>query len=66
MNRNRKPLIDYWLKSAQKDKKVMDSLFEQNHCPYSLYFGHSVLGKALKGYCVKIVGKSAPYTHNKN
>jgi HEPN domain-containing protein len=44
--------------------KVMDSLFKQKHYPYSLYFGHLVLEKVLKGYYVKTINKSTPYTHN--
>lgn len=42
----------------------MDSLFKQKHYPYSLYFGHLVLEKVLKGYYVKTINKSTPYTHN--
>jgi len=56
--------MEYWLQAAHKDKKVMDSLFKQKHYPYSLYFGHLVLEKALKCYYVKNVKKSTPYTHN--
>ena len=64
MAKDRKQLIDYWLKAAQKDLKVMKSLFEKKHYPYSLYFGHLVLEKTLKGYYVKAINKSTPYTHN--
>jgi len=64
MNKNTKQLIDYWLKAAHKDLKVMESLFETKHYAYSLYFGHLVLEKALKGYYVRSVGKTTPYTHN--
>jgi len=64
MNKNRKSLIDYWLKAAQEDLKVMNSLYQSKHYPYSLYFGHLVLEKTLKCYYVKTISKSTPYTHN--
>lgn len=64
MTKNRKQLIDYWLKTAREDLKVMESLFEKKHYPYSLYFGHLILEKALKGYYVKTINKSTPFTHN--
>ena len=64
MMKKRKQLIEYWLKAAHKDLEVMDSLFKQKHYPYSLYFGHLALEKTLKGYYVKTINKSTPYTHN--
>jgi len=64
MDRDRKKLLDYWLITAREDLKVMDSFYEKKHYPYSLYFGHLILEKALKGYYVKTINKSTPFTHN--
>lgn len=64
MTKTRKQLVDYWLKTARADLNVMISLFKNKHYSYALYFGHLVLEKTLKGYYVKTIDKSAPYTPN--
>lgn len=64
MKKSRKRLIDYWFKVAREDLKVVNSLFAKKHYTYSLYFGHLFLEKVLKGYYVKTIDKSVPYTHN--
>lgn len=63
MEESRKKLVQYWLKAASRDWEVVNTLFENGHYPYALYFGHLVLERVLKGYYVKAVGKQAPYTH---
>lgn len=64
MEESRKRLIDYWLKSAEEDLKVVDHLFEKGDYTWALFIGHLVLEKVLKGYYVKVVDKNAPYTHS--
>jgi len=64
MEESRTKLIDYWLKSAEEDLKVVDHLFEKGDYTWALFIGHLVLEKVLKGYYVKVVDKNAPYTHS--
>ncbi|KAF0135052.1 MAG: hypothetical protein FD145_190 [Candidatus Saganbacteria bacterium] len=58
-----KEIIDYWLKCAKEDFKVMDHLFEKGDYHYSLFLGHLLLEKTLKAYYVKKTHKHAPFTH---
>ena len=64
MEESRRKLVDYWLKSAEEDLKVVDHLFEKGDYTWALFVGHLVLEKILKGYHVKEVGKEVPYTHS--
>ncbi|MCD6570249.1 MAG: HEPN domain-containing protein [Deltaproteobacteria bacterium] len=61
-----KQVADYWLKTAENDLKVMDSLLRAGHYDYSLFFGHLCLEKLLKGLYVKINKTSPPFTHDLN
>ncbi len=57
-------IVKYWEKTAEHDFETMSSLFEIKRYPESLFFGHIVLEKILKGLVVKETEEEAPYTHN--
>ncbi len=59
-----KEIINYWLKCAREDLKVMEHLFEKGDYHYSLFLGHLLLEKTLKAYHVKTIQKHAPFTHS--
>jgi len=60
----REDLIDYWLASANKDYKAMNSLFKNGHYVWTLFLGYLVLEKLLKAIYAKQVGANFPYTHD--
>lgn len=64
MEESRAKLVNYWLKTAEDDLKVVDHLFEKGDYTWALFIAHLVLEKVLKGYYVKEVGKQAPYSHS--
>ncbi|MBD3300681.1 MAG: HEPN domain-containing protein [Candidatus Moranbacteria bacterium] len=57
-------VVDYWVKTAQNDKKVMESLFKAKHYSNCLFFGHIILEKILKAHVVFETKKHAPYIHD--
>ncbi len=61
---NPQATIDYWLKCAKEDLKVMGHLFEKGDYHYSLFLGHLLVEKTLKAYYVKINKNHAPYSHS--
>lgn len=61
---NTEKIINYWIKSAQKDWQVAQSLFITKYYLYSLFFCHLVIEKILKALVVKKTQKHAPQTHN--
>jgi HEPN domain-containing protein len=61
---NKKELINYWIKSSDKDFKTMNNLFKSRDYHWALFLGHLVIEKLLKAYFVKKVNDYPPYTHN--
>ncbi|MCG2700674.1 HEPN domain-containing protein [Candidatus Parcubacteria bacterium] len=59
-----KKIVRYWQKTAEHDYETMIGLFKIKRYSDSLFFGHLVLEKILKGSVVKYTGKQAPYIHN--
>ena len=57
-------LVDYWLKTGEHDYDTMICLFKSKRYSDSLFFGHIVLEKVLKGLVVKKIRKDAPYIHD--
>ena len=53
-------LMNYWIKSSDKDFEVMLDLKEKNRNTYVLFFGQLLIEKLLKAYYAKI-NKNAPY-----
>jgi len=64
MEENRAKLVNYWLKTAEEDLKVVDHLFEKGDYIWALFVAHLVLEKVLKGYYVKEIGTQVPYSHS--
>ena len=53
-------LMNYWIKSSDKDYDVMLDLKEKNRNTYALFFGQLLIEKLSKTYYTKI-NKTAPY-----
>lgn len=62
--RDKKTIIKYWLELAENDLKVMKSLFDLKHYPYSLFVGHLAIEKILKAYYVFQKNKHPPFIHD--
>ena len=59
-----KKIVKYWQKTAKHDYEVMLYLFKGKKYPESLFFGHIVLEKILKGLVVQKTKEQALYTHD--
>ncbi len=59
-----KDAIKYWEKTAEHDYATMIALFESKRYSDSLFFGHIVLEKVLKGLFVKKLKEQPPFTHD--
>jgi len=57
-------IVKYWQATAERDYETMLGLFKIKRYPESLFFGHIVLEKILKGLAVERTGIEAPYIHN--
>ncbi len=65
MNNNEiKRSIKYWEDTAMHDHKTMLALFKSKEYSNTLFFGHIILEKILKGLYVKKLGEQAPFTHD--
>jgi HEPN domain-containing protein len=45
---NKEELMNYWIKSADRDLKTMNHLFEKNDYTWALFIGHLIIEKLLK------------------
>ena len=54
-------LMEYWENSSDEDYNVMNVLYSNKKNSYSLFFGHLVIEKLLKGLYAKN-NKENPYT----
>ena len=59
-----KSLVNYWLKTAERDYDTMLILYKNKRYSECLFFGHIVLEKILKAHAAKQTKKQAPYIHN--
>jgi HEPN domain-containing protein len=59
-----KSVAKQWIDSSDKDFKTMNHLFKTKDYAWSLFVGHLVIEKLLKGYYVLRIGKDPPFTHN--
>jgi HEPN domain-containing protein len=57
-------VIKHWIKSADNDFPVMETLFEKGHYNWSLFLGHLILEKILKACYAKHIEKDPPRIHN--
>jgi|SRR3989338_5694589 len=63
-NKEIKDAIEYWKKTAEHDYKTILVLFKSKQYSNTLFFGHIVLEKILKGLFVKQMGEQPPFTHD--
>lgn len=56
--------IEYWIKSAEHDWEVAESLFDNERFDWCLYIAHLVIEKILKAHYVKFNEDVPPRTHN--
>lgn len=54
-------LMEYWLNSADRDYETMKIMYENKRNTWSLFLGHLVIEKLLKGLYAKN-NKENPYT----
>lgn len=57
-------LIQYWIKSADKDYRSMNRMFKSREYMWALFVGHLVIEKLLKACYVKYVDDNVPRIHN--
>ncbi len=56
-------VIDYWLKSAERDRETAKILFDNKKYDQCLFFSHLFLEKVLKGAYIKKRNKYPPLIH---
>jgi HEPN domain-containing protein len=61
---DKKEIVEYWLKSAELDLPVMDSLLEKGNYVWCLFIGHLVIEKTLKAIYAQNIGINPPRTHD--
>jgi len=59
-----KKVVEYWQATAERDYETMNGLFKIKRYPESLFFGHVVLEKILKGLVVEKTKEQALKTHD--
>ncbi len=64
LKNEKEKLQNAWLKSANKDLKVSEDLFEGKHYNYCLFFCQLTLEKLLKALFVKNKKRYPPITHD--
>ena len=59
-------LMTHWIESAENDYKTMKNLYKTNDYNWSLFIGHLVIEKFLKGLYAKlnVENPNAPKIHN--
>jgi len=56
--------INYWVKNSDSDFKTMLILYRSKNYNWSLFIGHIVIEKLLKGLFIKRNNMHPPYIHN--
>lgn len=59
-----KDAIEYWKKTAERDYDTMIGLFKIERYPESLFYGHIIIEKIIKGLVAKETREQPPYTHD--
>jgi len=62
--KNKEEIINFWIKSSDKDYKTMNNLYSTNDYHWALFIGHLVIEKLLKAYYVKSNNKQPIPIHN--
>jgi HEPN domain-containing protein len=61
---NKVKILKYWIDSSDNDFNAMRHLFEKGDYSWSLFIGHLVIEKLLKGFYVQQVDITPPFTHD--
>ncbi len=61
---NKEELMTYWIKSADRDLKTMNHLFEKKDYTWALFIGHLIIEKLLKAYYAKNNDDHPSLIHN--
>lgn len=61
---NYEKIVEYWRVTAERDFDTMQTLFKMKRYPESLFWGHLLLEKVLKGLAAREIKGHPPYTHN--
>ena len=56
--------IQYWITSSDADFVAMKDMYETGNYTWTLFIGHLVIEKLLKGYYLKELGIQPPFSHN--
>ncbi|MDP2750700.1 MAG: HEPN domain-containing protein [Nanoarchaeota archaeon] len=56
--------INYWIEIAKRDYDTMLALFGSGRYPESLFFGHIIIEKTIKGLVTKETREQPPYIHD--
>jgi HEPN domain-containing protein len=62
--REKDSIVRYWIETAKRDNETLITLFESGRYPESLFFGHIVIEKMIKGLIVKNTASLPPFTHD--
>ena len=57
-------IVEYWIKSSDKDFKTMNILFKERQYSWCLFIGHLVIEKLLKAYYVYKIDSKNPISHD--
>jgi len=57
-------IVTHWISTSDGDFKTMLNLFDTKDYHWSLFMGHLVIEKLLKGKIVKETKQHAPFTHD--
>jgi HEPN domain-containing protein len=57
-------LIKYWINTAEKDFSTMLHLYESEDYHWSLFMGHLVIEKLLKGLYISKIDNNPPRIHD--
>ena len=60
----RDEIVEFWIKSSDKDFMTMNILFKEKQYSWSLFIGHLVIEKLLKAYYVMNVDTNHSLTHD--
>ena len=61
---NRQEIIQFWVRSSDRDFKTMNHLFKQKDYAWSLFLGHLVLEKLMKACYIKSNDTNVPQIHD--
>ena len=61
---NKNDIVDYWIETSNKDYNTMFNLYDSKDYHWSLFIGHLVIEKLIKGIYVKNIDDNPPRIHD--